>query len=107
MASSGMLHRVVLVITDVLEEPGAALIRVTRIGELGTTQAATSNRRTLRSVHRLLVRASVVPSSLILVTLMKKGQVPPKRRFLQDPHGVTSQKKPFFKYPPSSKRTLF
>jgi hypothetical protein len=30
--------------TDVSEEPGAS-IRVTRIGELGTTQAATSNRR--------------------------------------------------------------
>jgi hypothetical protein len=34
--------------TDVLEEPGASFIRVTKIGELGTTQAATSNRRTLR-----------------------------------------------------------
>jgi hypothetical protein len=45
--SSGMLHRVALVRTDVSEEPGA-FIRVTRIGELGTTQAATSNRRTLR-----------------------------------------------------------
>jgi hypothetical protein len=30
--------------TDVSEEPGASFIRVTRIGELGTTQAATSNR---------------------------------------------------------------
>jgi hypothetical protein len=39
---------VVLVITDVSEEPGASFIRVTKIGELGTTQAATSNRRTLR-----------------------------------------------------------
>jgi hypothetical protein len=37
-----------------------------RFGELGTTLAATSNRRTLflRSVRRLLVAASVVPSSL-------------------------------------------
>jgi hypothetical protein len=39
---------VVLVRTDVSEEPGASIIRVTKIGELGTTQAATSNRRTLR-----------------------------------------------------------
>jgi hypothetical protein len=39
------------------------------IGELGTTLAATSNRRTL---HRLLVAASVLPSSPILVTLMKE-----------------------------------
>jgi hypothetical protein len=43
-----MLRRVTLVRTDVSEEPGASFIRVTRIGELGTTQAATSNRRTLR-----------------------------------------------------------
>jgi hypothetical protein len=41
---------VALVRTDVSEEPGASFIRVTRIGELGTTQAATSNRRTLRSL---------------------------------------------------------
>jgi hypothetical protein len=34
--SSGMLRRVVLVRTDVLEEPSASFIRVTRIGELGT-----------------------------------------------------------------------
>jgi hypothetical protein len=48
MVSSGMLRRVALVKTDDLEEPGATFIRVTRIGELGTTLAATSNRRTLQ-----------------------------------------------------------
>jgi hypothetical protein len=48
MMCSGMLRSVALVGTDVSEEPGAYFIRVTRIGELGTTQAATSNRRTLR-----------------------------------------------------------
>jgi hypothetical protein len=47
MVSSGLLRRVALVRTDVSEEISAS-IRVTRIGELGTTQAATSNRRTLR-----------------------------------------------------------
>jgi hypothetical protein len=48
---------------------------VTKIGELGTTQAATSNRRTLRrnSLRRLLVAAFVVPSSPIFVTLMKEA----------------------------------
>jgi hypothetical protein len=50
---------------------------VPRIGELGTKQAATSNRLTLRrntkSVRRLLVAACVVPSSPILVTLMKEA----------------------------------
>jgi hypothetical protein len=53
MVSSGLLRRVALVRTDVSEE------------------LATSNRRTLRSVRRLLVAASVVPSSPIFVTLMK------------------------------------
>jgi hypothetical protein len=43
-----MLRRVALVRADVSEEPSASFIRVTRIGELGTTLAATSNRRTLR-----------------------------------------------------------
>jgi hypothetical protein len=44
MPSSGMLHRVVLVRIDVSEECIASIIRVTRIGELGTTLAVTSNR---------------------------------------------------------------
>jgi hypothetical protein len=44
MASSGMLRHVALVRTDVSEEPSASIIRVTRIGELGTTLALTSNR---------------------------------------------------------------
>jgi hypothetical protein len=46
--SSGLLRRVALVRTDVSEEPGASFIKVTKIAELGTKQAATSNRRTLR-----------------------------------------------------------
>jgi hypothetical protein len=46
MASSGMLRRVALVRTDVSEELSASIIRVTRISELGTTLAVTSNRHT-------------------------------------------------------------
>jgi hypothetical protein len=48
MVSSGLLRSVALVRTDVSEEPSASFIKVTKISELGTTQAATSNRRTLR-----------------------------------------------------------
>jgi hypothetical protein len=44
MVSSGMLRRVAHVRTDVPEELIAAVIRATRIGELGTTLALTSNR---------------------------------------------------------------
>jgi hypothetical protein len=43
-----VLHRVALVIPDVSDELSASIIRVTRIGELGTTVAVTSDRRTLR-----------------------------------------------------------
>jgi hypothetical protein len=65
-----MLCHVALVRTDVSEELSASFIRVTRIGELGATLAVTSNRRTLRKNTKHL--------------------------FLQEPHGVTSQKTPFF-----------
>jgi hypothetical protein len=47
MVSCGMLHRLVLVRTDVSEELSASNIRVTRICELGTMLAITSNRRML------------------------------------------------------------
>jgi hypothetical protein len=53
IVSPGMLRRVALVKTYVSKEPGASFIRVTRIGELGTTQAATSNRRTQRTSKSL------------------------------------------------------
>jgi hypothetical protein len=38
-----MLHRVALVRTDVSDGLSTSFIRVTRIGELGTTLAVTSN----------------------------------------------------------------
>jgi hypothetical protein len=56
---------VALVRTHVAEEIGASIIRVTRIGELGTLA--------ITSVRQLLVTASVVSSSPILVTLMKEA----------------------------------
>jgi hypothetical protein len=50
MSFSGMLCRVALVRTDISEERSASIFRVIRIGELGTTLAATSNTRTLRRI---------------------------------------------------------
>jgi hypothetical protein len=70
MVSSGMLRRVALVRTDDSEELSASFIMVTRIGELETTLAVTSNRRSMR---QLLVTAVVVSSTPILVTLMKEA----------------------------------
>jgi hypothetical protein len=58
MLSSGMLLRVALLRTD------------------------------LCSVLRFLITANDVPSSPILVTLMMGRYVPPKRRFLQQPHNI-------------------
>jgi hypothetical protein len=63
-----MLRRVAFIRTDVWEEPGTSIIRVTRIGEIGTTLEITS--KIFHSVLRLLVTANDVPSSPILVTLM-------------------------------------
>jgi hypothetical protein len=84
-----MLRSVALERTDISKELSASIIRVTRIGEVGTMLAVTSNRRKLRrntnlcifhvlvflrSVRRLLVTATIVPSSPILVTPMMEGQ---------------------------------
>jgi hypothetical protein len=66
-----MLRRVALVRTNISEELSASIIRVTRICELGTTLEISLV--FLRSVRRLLVIASIVPNSPILVTLMKEA----------------------------------
>jgi hypothetical protein len=58
MMSAEMLRRVVLVGTDVSEELSASFNRVTRIGELGTMLAVTSNLRTLRRNTSVLTRAT-------------------------------------------------
>jgi hypothetical protein len=62
MPPSGVLCHVARVRTDVSEERIASIIRVRRIGKLGTTLA----------VLWLLVTANI-PSSLILVTLMMEA----------------------------------
>jgi hypothetical protein len=48
VVSFAMIRRVALVRTGISEELSVTFVRVTRIGELGTTLAVTSNRRTLR-----------------------------------------------------------
>jgi hypothetical protein len=73
MVSSGMLRRVALVITDVSEEPSASFIRVTRIGELGTTQAATSNRRnraTRRNIPEDIILQAYTMFRIVLSTML-------------------------------------
>jgi hypothetical protein len=65
MLSSGMFRRVALVRTGFSEELSAAIIRVTRIGDLETTLAVTSNRR---RVFRFLVTANVFLRTPILVS---------------------------------------
>jgi hypothetical protein len=69
-----MLRRVALLITDVSEEVSSSFIKVTRIGELGTTLAVTADARceeiqSLRNVRQLLV----VSSSAMPVTLIEGG----------------------------------
>jgi hypothetical protein len=49
MSSSGMLRRLALAGTDVSKELSASIIRVTRIPELGTTLAVTTNGRTRKN----------------------------------------------------------
>jgi hypothetical protein len=61
-----MIRRVALVRTDVSEERGASIIRVTRIGELGKTLAVSSNRHNAAT------------------------------KYSQEPRGVTSQRMAFF-----------
>jgi hypothetical protein len=63
-----MLRRVALVRTDVSEELTASIIRVTRIGELGTL-AVTSNRRTLRRYAFLRSVRRVASYGLVMEVL--------------------------------------
>jgi hypothetical protein len=64
MPSSGMLRRVALVRTEVLEERITSIISVTR---------RNTHIVFLRSVRRLLVTTNVILSSPILVTLMMEA----------------------------------
>jgi hypothetical protein len=76
MAFSGMSRRVAFVRTDVSEELSVSFITVTRIDALGTTLA--------------------VPSSSILVTLMKEALNSTETLVPKEPHEVTYKKTLFF-----------
>jgi hypothetical protein len=67
---------VALVRTEVSEKRVASVINVERIRELRMTLAVTNN--ILRSVFLLLVPANIVPSSLMLFTLMMEAVRPTK-----------------------------
>jgi hypothetical protein len=56
---------VALVRSDVSEQLSASFIRVTRLGELGTTLAVTSNRRTPRCIFFLVSEMSDVESEIV------------------------------------------
>jgi hypothetical protein len=67
MPSSGMLRHVALARTNVSEERIASIIRVTRIGELGTTLTIISNRRTLvlSYVLTIFTRRNILADSIL------------------------------------------
>jgi hypothetical protein len=76
-----MLGRVALVKIDISEECIASITSVTRIGEIGTTLPITNNRRTLQ----------IIPVTLFMEVIRSLN-----RRFLQESHGITSQKTALF-----------
>jgi hypothetical protein len=69
---------VALVRTDVSEEPSASFIRVTRIGELGTTLAVTSNRREAHDVTSqkmtLFIVTAVKTSNLTYINIVPEDR---------------------------------
>jgi hypothetical protein len=72
-----MLRRVALVRAEVSEELNASFIRVTRIGELGTTLALTSNRRTLRrNTIVTLMKVALSSSETSVLTRAKRRNIP-------------------------------
>jgi hypothetical protein len=56
-----MLRHVVHVRTNISEERSTSIIRVTRICELGTTDALTSNKHTLQRITLFLVHQFLHP----------------------------------------------
>jgi hypothetical protein len=76
-----------LVRTDVSEELRASFLKVTRIGELGTTLAVTSNRRTLRVKNN---RGKVVLKAFLDVQDLAQCKFIPEGRTLNKCMWTTS-----------------
>jgi hypothetical protein len=85
MLSSGVLRHVTLIRTNVSKEYITSIVRVTRIGKLGTL-TITSNQSMLQHANADSCHPDGIGDMFLL----------PKHQFLQEPHSVTSQKTAFF-----------
>jgi hypothetical protein len=73
MTFSGMLRRVELVRTDVSEECSVSIIRVTRIGELGTTLAVARNRSSSLILLILMMEALCSSETSVLTSVTRRN----------------------------------
>jgi hypothetical protein len=73
-----MLRHVALVRTEVSEELSDSFIRVTRIGELGTTLAVTSNRRMLQrnTKYQHLMKEELSSTETLVLTRATRRNIP-------------------------------
>jgi hypothetical protein len=81
MPSSGILHRVTLVVTDVSEERSVSNVRVTRDGGIGITLGVSSNGSTLRRntflpIHVTLTMEAIYSSETSVLTRARQHHIP-------------------------------
>jgi hypothetical protein len=71
-----MLRHVALVRTDVLEEFRASIIKVTRIGELGTRLTVSSNQRSSSPILVTLMMEELSSSETSVLTRATRRNIP-------------------------------